>query len=48
MIACITPFDQFIDENISTLTYATKASYITNQPTINNDPKGKIITELKK
>jgi hypothetical protein len=47
MIACINPHDLFLEENISTLTYATKASYITNQPTINDDPRAKIITELK-
>ena len=48
MIACICPSDHFIDENISTLTYATKASYITNQPTVNDDPRSKTINELKK
>lgn len=48
MIACINPNDSFMDENLSTLTYATKASYITNQPVVNDDPRSKIITELKK
>ena len=48
MIACINPNDAFLDENISTLTYATKASYITNQPVINDDPRSKQIAELKK
>lgn len=48
MIACITPNDLFIEENLSTLTYATKASYITNQPVINDDPRSKIIADLKK
>jgi hypothetical protein len=48
MIACINPNDQFIEENISTLTYATKASFITNQPVINDDPRNKIINQLKK
>ena len=43
MIACITPNDVFMEENLSTLTYATKASYITNQPVINDDPRSKII-----
>ena len=32
MIACITPIDYFLDETISTLDYAAKASYITNTP----------------
>jgi len=48
MIACINPNDPFFEENISTLTYATKASYITNCPVINDDPKVKAINELKK
>ena len=39
MIACINPNDNFLEENISTLTYATKASYITNQPVKNDDPR---------
>mgnify|MGYP002140397224 CR=1 FL=1 len=43
MIACINPNDAFMDENISTLTYATKATYITNQPVINDDPRTKLI-----
>jgi hypothetical protein len=32
MLACLSPSDQFAEENISTLNYATKASYIQNQP----------------
>ena len=48
MIACINPNDNFLEENISTLTYATKATYITNQPHINDDPRSKMITDLKK
>lgn len=48
MIACINPNDSFLDENLSTLTYATKASYITNQPVVNDDPRSKIISDLKK
>lgn len=48
MIACINPNDTFMEENLSTLTYATKASYITNKPTINDDPRTKLITDLRK
>ena len=48
MIACINPNDNFLEENLSTLTYATKASYITNQPIINDDPRSKIIADLKR
>ncbi|CAD8090546.1 unnamed protein product [Paramecium primaurelia] len=47
MIACIAPLDIFYDENLSTLQYATKAAYITNIPIKNDDPKLKVINELK-
>ncbi|CAD8104399.1 unnamed protein product [Paramecium sonneborni] len=47
MIACIAPLDSFYDENVSTLQYATKAAYITNIPVKNDDPKLKIINDLK-
>ena len=47
MIACLSPCDNFIDENISTLNYATKASFISNEPIKNEDPKVKLINELK-
>ena len=30
------------------MAYATKASYITNQPVVNDDPRNKMITQLKK
>lgn len=48
MIACIAPSDRFFEENISTLSYATRASYIANAPTKNIDPKIREIEELKK
>lgn len=48
MIACLPPSDAYLDENISTLTYATKASYISNEPNKNEDPRMKIIHELRK
>jgi len=41
MIACLSPSDNFIEENISTLNYATKASFISNIPQKNVDPKMK-------
>ena len=47
MIACISPSDEFFDENISTLTYATKAAYIANKPIKNEDPRLKLIKQLK-
>lgn len=48
MIACISPNDAFFEENLSTLTYATKATMITNKPVINDDPRNKLVMELKK
>jgi len=47
MIACIAPIDKYFDENISTLTYATRASSISNEPVRNIDPKTKIVKELR-
>ncbi len=43
MLACINPCDFFFEENVSTLHYATKATYIKNMPIRNDDPKNKII-----
>lgn len=47
MIACLNPCDAYIEENISTLQYAGKASYISNKPIRNDDPKMKLIEDLK-
>ena len=47
MIACLNPCDAHIDENISTLSYAARASYISNKPIRNDDPKTRQIEELK-
>jgi hypothetical protein len=47
MIACLSPSDVYVEENLSTLTYATKASYISNEPTRNEDPRMKMINDLK-
>ena len=47
MIACLSPSNHYIEENISTLNYATKASFISNIPTKNEDPKMKMVSELK-
>ena len=47
MIACLSPADAFLEENISTLNYATKASFISNEPVKNEDPKVRMINELK-
>jgi hypothetical protein len=48
MIACVAPSDTFFDENLSTLSYATKAGYISNEPIKNADPKSKAMKDLKK
>ena len=37
-----------MDENLSTLSYASKASFISNKPVKNEDPKTAQITELKR
>ena len=47
MIACLNPCDSQIEENISTLQYASQASYISNKPVINLDPKARAIEILK-
>jgi hypothetical protein len=47
MIACLHPSDRFLEENVSTLTYASKAAQIANTPIRNDDPKTKQIEELK-
>lgn len=47
MIACLSPSDMYLEENISTLNYATKASFISNEPVKNEDPKMKLINDLK-
>ena len=48
MIACVTPSDYFYEENVSTLNYATWASYIANAPKKNIDPWEIVIQDLKK
>jgi hypothetical protein len=48
MLACINPHDGFFEENVSTLTYATKTAYITNRPVRNDDPQTKLVSELKR
>jgi hypothetical protein len=48
MLACLNPCDVHIEENLSTLAYAGKASFITNKPFKNDDPRTIQIEELKK
>jgi len=47
MLACLNPCDSYIDENLSTLQYAAKAAAISNKPIKNEDPKNKLIEDLK-
>ena len=39
MIACLSPADAHVEENHSTLAYATRARAITNVPVVNLDPR---------
>jgi len=48
MIACLSPSDRFIEENLSTLNYAARASLISNLPTKNIDPQMIQLDETKK
>lgn len=47
MIACLNPCDAQIEENLSTMQYASQASYISNKPVRNDDPKARLIEELR-
>ena len=47
MIACLHPSEKYVEENLSTLTYASKAALIANTPIRNDDPKTQQINELK-
>jgi hypothetical protein len=47
MLACLHPSDRYYEENLSTLTYAAKASQIANTPVRNDDPKLILIEQLK-
>ena len=48
MLACLNPCDAQMDENLSTLSYASKASFISNKPVRNEDPKTAQIADLKR
>jgi hypothetical protein len=48
MMACLSPSDKYIEENLSTLNYAAKASLISNVPTKNVDPQILKLNETKK
>ena len=48
MMACLSPSDRYIEENISTLNYAARASLISNLPTKNVDPQLMQLHDAKK
>lgn len=48
MVACLSPSDRYLEENLSTLNYAARASLISNVPTKNIDPRVMEIDDQKK
>lgn len=48
MISCLTPNDKYVEENKSTLNYASRASHIANKPVKNDDPQSKLVETLKR
>jgi kinesin family protein 4/21/27 len=48
MVACLSPSDRYLEENLSTLNYAARASLISNIPTKNIDPRLMEIDDQKK
>ncbi len=48
MVACLSPSDRYLEENLSTLNYAARASLISNVPTKNIDPRLLEIDEQRK
>ncbi|GHP08911.1 hypothetical protein PPROV_000764800 [Pycnococcus provasolii] len=47
MVACLSPGVTYAEENASTLEYAARAMLVTNAPVINEDPKARLIRELR-
>lgn len=47
MIACLSPSDAYVDENGSTLEYASTAKRIANRPVINEDANTRLIRKLR-
>ena len=45
MVAALSPADYNYDETLSTLRYASRAKFIQNKPTINEDPKDTLLRE---
>jgi kinesin family protein 4/21/27 len=47
IVACVSPSDSFVDENVNTLYYASRARKIKNDPVVNEDAQQKLIRKLK-
>ncbi|GFR44637.1 hypothetical protein Agub_g5926, partial [Astrephomene gubernaculifera] len=47
MLACLAPADRWLEENASTLEYAARARRIRNKVTVNEDPRSRLIRELR-
>mmetsp|Transcript_57434 Transcript_57434/g.101951 ORF Transcript_57434/g.101951 Transcript_57434/m.101951 type:complete len:943 (+) Transcript_57434:56-2884(+) len=47
MFACLAPSDRHYEENLSTLQYASQAAAIKNQPSMNVDPKDRLIKQVE-
>eukprot|EP00930_Biecheleria_cincta_P036902 TRINITY_DN2528_c0_g2_i1.p1 TRINITY_DN2528_c0_g2~~TRINITY_DN2528_c0_g2_i1.p1 ORF type:complete len:1129 (-),score=254.30 TRINITY_DN2528_c0_g2_i1:61-3447(-) len=47
MFACLAASDKHYEENLSTLQYASQAACIKNQPSVNIDPKDRLIKQLE-
>ena len=48
MIACTSPSENYLEETLSTLKYATRARSIENKPVLRVDPKEQLIYNLKR
>ena len=48
MVACLAPIDIYQEENVSTLSYAARASCISNVPHVNMDPRLVLIQDQKR
>eukprot|EP00899_Mesostigma_viride_P023509 jgi/Mesvir1/4342/Mv06227-RA.1 len=47
MVACVAPSDKYFEDNLSTLEYGSKAKNISNTLVVNEDPKTRLIRELR-
>jgi kinesin family protein 4/21/27 len=47
MIACLSPSDTHVAENLNTLTYASKAQSIVNTPVLNLDSRSQLVESLR-